>query len=429
MIKTSICKRLLQSKSHHEYKFAFISIFIYTVLVYFSPHKLLYDEIYYIKIAQDFLDSKLSTEFISNIFAPTGILYALVHYLFYPLTHYQIPNIRFVNILFLIISFALICLSFKYIHHQKFQTSLLNSLPWLVFPTTGVISCMALTELPAIAFFIASSFILGIAYNSGDWRSPGKTALYCSISGILLGLSTWGRQNLIVCMLGSALLFLPLNRKSIIFGLSYALPALSIFFYPISIWGGLVPPSVDFVEKGFRFSNFFLSLGYLSLFSIIIYPKILISSLSKSILMKFISISLLLVSITPGLRYAPSRFLLERLFGSFITYLISYIFGIAIVFISLVLLKFILSEISRELGSKNSWNIIYYALGIMAICFSNIKINHQFSSRYITLALPFLVYVLGNSDYGMNKDKFFYIRLSLSLFLSVLFTLNYYKIS
>lgn len=429
MIKTSISKRLLQLKIPHEYEIAFISIFIYTILVYFSPHKLLYDEVYYIKIAQDFLDSKLSTEFISNIFAPTGILYALVHYLFYPLTHHQTPNIRFVNISFLIISCTLICLSFQYIHHQKFQTSLLNSLPWLVFPTTGVISCMALTELPAIAFFIASSFILGVAYNSGNWRSPGKTALYCCISGILLGLSTWGRQNLIVCMLGSALLFLPLNRKSIIFGLSYVFPALSIFFYPISIWGGLVPPSVDFVEQGLRFSNLFLSLGYLSLFAIIIYPKIIISYLSKGILAKFIPVSILIVIIIPSLRYAPSRFLLERLFGGFITYLVSYIFGIILVFISLVLLRFMVLETLNSVGKDNISNRMYYALAIIAICFSNIKINHQFSSRYITLALPFLVYILGISDYGLNKDKFFYIRLYFSLALSVLLTLNYYKIS
>lgn len=399
---------------------------IYIVLILLSPHQLIYDEVYYVKIAQDFLIYKLSYDFIYNIYAPTGILYALTHYVFYPLTQYQPPNIRFVNLLLLLISYIVIFLSLKIIHKQETKVALLNSIPWLVFPTTGVISGMALTELPAITLFVGSSFLLGIAYNNGNWRSQSSSLLYLTISGILLGLSTWGRQNFIVALVATLFIFLPINRKSLIFSLTYAIPALVIFLYPLSIWHGLVPPSVKFVEEGYRFSNFFLSLGYLGVYSLIIFPEFILSK-DRQTFLSLSVMSLILVLIFPDLRYAPSQFLLERLFGTFIKNVIAYCFGILLVFISLLLVYSIYLQI-RKIKKNNDSNLtmyIYYSLVLIAICFSNIKITHQFSSRYITLALPFLVYIVGANNF-LSKDKFVFYRFTFSFVLSIIFILNYY---
>lgn len=399
---------------------------IYIVLILLSPHQLIYDEVYYVKIAQDFLISKLSYDFIYNIYAPTGILYALTHYVFYPLTQYQPPNIRFVNLLLLLISYIVIFLSLKIIHKQETKVALLNSIPWLVFPTTGVISGMALTELPAITLFVGSSFLLGIAYNNGNWRSQSSSLPYLTISGILLGLSTWGRQNFIVALVATLFIFLPINRKSLIFSLTYAIPALVIFLYPLSIWHGLVPPSVKFVEEGYRFSNFFLSLGYLGVYSLIIFPEFILSK-DRQTFLSLSVMSLILVLIFPDLRYAPSQFLLERIFGTFIKNVIAYCFGILLVFISLLLVYSIYLQI-RKIKKNNDSNLtmyIYYSLFLIAICFSNIKITHQFSSRYITLALPFLVYIVGANNF-LSKDKFVFYRFTFSFVLSIIFILNYY---
>ena len=400
---------------------------IYALLIFLSPPKIIYDEIYYIKIAQDFLVSKLSHEFILNIFAPTGILYALVYYLFYPLTQYQIPNVRFVSLFLLLASWIIIFLSLRIVHKQNSNLALLNSIPWLIFPTTGVISCIALTELPAITFFLASSFLLGIAYNHGNSRSQASSLLYLITSGVLLGLSTWGRQNFIVALVATVFIFLPINRKSIIYLLIYAIPALLIFFYPVSIWHGLVPPSVGFVEKGYRFSNLILSLGYLGIFSMIIFPKFILPKDKRTFL--FLSLmSLVLVLIVPGLRYAPSQFLLESVLGNIITSIIAYFFGSLLFLISLLFIYAIYLQLKR-IRQENNSNFaiyIYYSIALLAICFSNIKITHQFSSRYITLALPLLVYIVGSGDF-LSKDKLVFYRFTFSLILSIIFILNYYR--
>lgn len=410
------------------YMLVIISIFfIYAILIYISPDGLIYDEVYYLKIAEDFLVSKLSYEFIENIYAPTGILYALVHYAFYPLTQYQVPNVRFVNLFLLLSSFILTFLSFKIVHKQDNSFAILNSIPWLVLPTTGVISGMALTELPAITLFLASILLLGFAYNQGKWKSTKSSLLCLGTSGILFGLSTWGRQNLIVTLVATIFLFLPINRKNIIFSLIYALPSLLIFFYPISIWHGLVPPSVEFVEKGYRFSSFILSLGYLGIFSIIIFPRFILYKPRKTILNLLILSSTLVLAFS-DLRYAPSQFLLERLFGSFITNFVSYIFGVVLVFISLLLLYSIYLQ-AKNLKEQNNSDLvifIYYTVSLLFICISNIKITHQFSSRYITLALPFLIYILGFNNF-YTRVNFVFCRFSLSLMLSILFLLNYYE--
>lgn len=196
--------------------------------------------------------------------------------------------------------------------------------------------------------------------------------------------------------------------------------------YPVSIWHGLVPPSVKFVEEGYRFLNFFLSLGYLGLYSLIIFPEFILPQDKRTFFCVSV-ISLILVFMLPDLRYAPSQFLLERLFGTVITNLVAYCFGIVLVFISLLLVYSIYLQI-RKIKKNNDSNVtmyIYYSLVLIAICFSNIKITHQFSSRYITLVLPLLVYIVGSNNF-LSKDKLVFYRFTFSFVLSIIFILNYY---
>jgi len=408
-----------------SYSIVFAIFAIYTGLVLISPQKFIYDEVYYMEIAQNFLASRLSQEFIRNISAPTGILYALVHYTFYPATHHQIPAIRFVNIFFLIASFSLIFASFKTIAKQESCLSFLNAIPWLVFPAIGVISCIALTEISAITFFLISTFLLFYAYNDGRWRASLYSILYLVGSGLCLGLSTWGRQNFILTILGAVVIFLPLSRRSTVLALSYLLPVLLVFLYPISLWNGLVPPAVEFVEQGYKFSNLILSLGYLGIFTILLYPKSILSQ-SRQTLLRVFWVSLALVVFIPGLKYVPSVFLLQSIFGITFTKVIAYLFGLLLTFTSILTLNFIYSRFRFTQNKTDLKFYTYNAIIIVLICFSNVKIVHQFSSRYITLVLPSLVYVMGLSS-TLFANGFIYLRLVFSFLMSVLFVLNYYE--
>lgn len=399
--------------------FSFIAFLIYIFLVAISPRKLIYDEIYYISIAQDYLREGFTNEFIRNISAPTGILYALVHNLFVPITNFNAPNVRFVSLGLLLCSYLLIFSWLNFTSKKCIESSLLVSAMWLALPTTGVIGCMALTEIPSICFCLTSTLILAFTYNQGAWRkNVFLVAIGLIVSGILLGISTWGRQNFIVVVLASIPLFLPLNRKSIFFATIYSLSALLIFIYPLSVWNGLVPPAVSFVEKGYRISNFILSFSYLGFIGAIIYPKILF--FDKKITPAIIAFSGLLVGFYSDLRYLPSRMIVEKLFGSMGVFVLSYLIGIFFTSLSLI---FIYSLVKETILKKNDTILIYCAISIVLICLSNIKITHQFSSRYITLAIPFLLYILADQK---AVKKFFPAKFLGSLGLSILFLCNYY---
>ncbi len=394
--------------------FSFIAFLIYGSLVAISPRRLIYDEIYYISIAQDYLREGFTNEFIRNISAPTGILYALVHNFFAPITNFSVPNVRFVSLGLILCSYLLIFSWLNFASKKCIESSLLISAMWLVAPTTGVIGCMALTEIPSICFCLASSLILAFTYNQSKWRKNIFLVVIGLItSGLLLGLSTWGRQNFIVIVLASLPLFFPLTRKSIFFATIYSLSALLIFIYPISIWNGLVPPTVSFVEKGYRISNFILSCSYLGFIGAIVYPKILF--LDRKITSAIIAFSVLLVGFYSDLRYLPSRMIVEKLFGSMGVFILSYLIGVFFTSLGLI---FIYSLVKESIFKRNDTILIYCAISIVLICLSNIKITHQFSSRYVTLAIPFLLYILSDQK---ALNKFFSAKFLGSFSLSILF--------
>jgi len=399
--------------------FSLIAFLIYIILIANSPTKLIYDEVYYISIARDYIRDGFTNEFIKNISAPTGILYSLVHSFFLPITNFNAPNIRFISLGLILVSYVLMFLWLQLANKNDTEQSLVVSSLWLVAPTTGVIGCMALTEIPSICLCLGSSFLLTFAYNAGKWRQSKVWTMFgLAVAGILLGLSTWGRQNFIVVLFAAIPIFLPLKRKFILFAAAYSLPALLIFAYPISIWNGLVPPTVSFVEKGYRVSNFILSCSYLGVIATIVYPNILL--VGKKIALAIVVLSVLLVGFYSDLRYVPSRMIVENLFGSIGVFFLSYLIGV--LFTSLALI-FIYSLIKECVLKRNNIILVYCAMSIILIALSNIKITHQFSSRYITLAIPFLLYFLA---YQKKISKFFLAKFSISLCLSVLFLYNYY---
>ncbi|MGK7875330.1 MAG: hypothetical protein AB4426_19135 [Xenococcaceae cyanobacterium] len=422
-----LTQKWINSSSKKALACSFIALLIYIFLVAFSPRKLIYDEVYYMGIAKDYIKSGFTPYFIENISGHTGILYSIVHAIFSPLTNYSVPHIRFVNVFLLFGCYLLILIWLKVRSDQTVGNALLNSGMWLAAPTAGVIGCMALTELPSIFICLLSTLMLIFAYNQGKWRGNSVTLVSLMVSGVFLGLSTWGRQNFIVVLVASLPFFLPLTKKSVIFGFSYALPTLLIFTYPILIWKGLVPPAVSYAVEGYRFSNFILSFGYLGLIAIILFPRLII--VSRQSCLRILLVSSFLVATFGGLRYvptlgnldyAPNRSLLERILGNIGVYIIPYLTGI--IFTSLAVL-FLYSIFKEALSKKTDSIFLYCIISILLIGVSNIKIAHAFSSRYITLALPFLIYIASYK----TEDRFFLIRFTFSFILSLLSILNYYE--
>jgi len=255
-------------------------LLIYGILIALSPHKLVYDEIYYIDIARDLSRLGLSLKFISEMDAPTGILYAIMHGSASAMTDFKPPWIRTINF---ILGFGTCYLLFKTyaVVRSAINTNIACvkssgvALPavWLAAPVTGVIMCMALTELSAIFFSLLGTCLLVIF--SAKPSNRRFDFILPLLAGISYGLSIWGRQNFIIVSILSVILLLPLNPSKIrSYFIVLGISAL-FFFIPVMIWGGLVPPSVDFVGKGLKFSSLVFSLYYLVAVLFIATPSVL----------------------------------------------------------------------------------------------------------------------------------------------------------
>lgn len=258
-------------------------LLIYGMLIALSPHKLVYDEIYYIDIARDLSRVGLSLKILSEMDAPTGILYAILYAFLHgsasALTDFKPPWIRTINFIlglgtcYLLFKTYAVVRSAININIECAKSSGV-ALPavWLAAPVTGVIMCMALTELSAIFFSLLGTCLLVIF--SAKQSNRRFDSILPLLAGISYGLSIWGRQNFIIVSILSVILLLPLNRSKlrsyfIVIGISAI-----FFFIPVMTWGGLVPPSVDFVGKGFKFSSLVFSLYYLVAVLFIATPSI-----------------------------------------------------------------------------------------------------------------------------------------------------------
>jgi hypothetical protein len=403
-----------------------IPIVVYILLVAVSPKELIYDEVFYIDIAKQLAKSGLTSQFIENMTAPTGILYGIVHLIPSGLTGLQPPWIRWVNVIF-----AGGCCYFLYLISDKlrqtFQQRPANpsiSIPaaWLCAPINAIILCLALTEMSGIFFSLAGTyFALDSSLEAEQRRIPvGKLIL----SGVLFGLSIWGRQNFIIVPVCTLFLFLPLTWKRVCSFLLLLGSSLPFFLGPIIIWKGLVPKTVGFVESGLALNSLFFSLYYLSAVLCIVSPN-LYWPIKKSKLVICLALSAATLALMPSLIWSPSQYFIKNLFGA--TGLM--VSGVLFSSIFLALSYFTIFSMI-EIALKNPRDkIVHFLLSSSALLLiSNVKITHQFSSRYITLALPFaLILVYNYTSIPRRPGLGRLVLLLLGLAGGSLFVINQYR--
>jgi hypothetical protein len=403
-----------------------VTLAIYGTLIILSPGSLLYDERFYIPIAQDLARLGLTPKFIAEMDAPTGILYAIVHGGASIMTKFQPPGIRYINFLLVCGSCYLLREIFKCICdkgndslHKAASFAVAGS--WLAMPITGVITCLALTEVSSIFFSLLGSLaiIRSVLKEKNDRISTGGLLL----GGFAYGLSIWGRQNLVALPLLSLILFLPLNLnrlRSYFIVLSSSVPFL---LGPVLIWGGLVPKAVDFVGKGILPSSFFYSLYYVSACLILVCPGIY-SKVSKTAIALSTAFSALAIALFPSLIWSPSQFFLRQTFVSLV--------GIIAVTFSLVMLSFSLATLGALIiilleKPRDRFSTFFMSSSFILLV-SNIKITHQFSSRYVTLALPYILLAVLIREPRLARLNFARIvMLGVSVLASSLFVLIYYR--
>lgn len=344
-----------------------------------SPHRFVSDEGGYIPAARLVWKYGLSKKFLLSLPGQAGPLHTWVHALFAPLTGLNPPGIRLVNLFWLGLIMGAITLTFRILKYSaSWQCAfLILSLPHMYF-----ISGLALTEIPAMAFFaFATALSLYSLHSAGL-----KSWIFCVLAGACWIAALLGRQTYLPALLALTIYIARGNRfwpKMLLIMLLALLP----FGWVVSVWGGLTPPAVAYMSRGFTFSHIIFGLAYAGLSILIISPQWFgfkrRSSVAVFILTTCGNVFFHLLKMVP-LRSVASNFLPER-------YLEIYGFlsgGILLWLAVMTLLGFC----ERAWQKRNDTAYLYFviaALGIL-IC-SSIKTPLGFSSRYAIGAAPLLI--------------------------------------
>jgi hypothetical protein len=420
---------------------------ISTTAIALSPGTLLYDEGFYFKYVSDLALKGLNITYISELSGPTGPLYAIVHMALSWVTSLQVVPMRLAsNVLFVLSG---IVVGFVLAISSSRNAANAPSLAYAI-PFAGVTFGLALTEVPAMlaaalgTLAVVAAVVL-VEMPRVDSRqrpqiSPTSPAVYTLLvlSGVLFAAAVWGRQNYLAMVIALPLLFIS--------GRSFAwLPWLVVtaVFVALSgllfwIWGGLVPEPTRFVSDnsvaptdvlnigvsppgvvfGLNIAFGILSLGYASAMFAVLAPGVFIVRLG---VLSFSAVAAVIASLLlPQLRFLPSYDALAPRLGPDLITVATMFFGACLAFFGFWLLSSVAlrcaercrgesmlsSGANQGLVARKTWGsmlqlpmslsisarlYLFASLAWLGILASNMKVGHQFSSRYVVVAAPFLL--------------------------------------
>jgi len=339
--------------------------------------KLVYDEIPYQKTVPLVWKYGLSKEFFLQLLG-AGPLYSWIHAFFAPLTHLALPQIRILNFCFLPI---LILGIFWSLSILRLSNSLCSALLIMALPPIYVITGMALTDLPPLAFFsIAIASILAALKNDNlhSWA-------YCVLSGICFGVAILGRQTYSVPLV-MLVLFIILDFR--LWGkilLTLFLGILPLFWL-IRNWGNLVPPEISTSIIGFAPQHLINAFLYTGFFIAILCPRWF--AINWKIICFSTIIGIFINALYPIVNITPLRTLAESVLTPFLLSL--YTKTVSHLSLGLVFIVFF-SFVKRGWEHRTDKIYLYFVFATASLIFTNLKITHVFSSRYVISEAPLLI--------------------------------------
>lgn len=378
---------------------AILVMFILAICVNVLPA---FDEPFFLQNCHLLTQTGFSKDFLLQIKeqAP-GPLYQITHWVFKPITQYDIVKMRFLNItLLLLCIYVLYKISIQFFDLKSNYFDLL--LTFLIIPTTWVCSAIAITQIPALLFSLLGFWTLLLINQKKQTFSKGL--LYAVLSGLFIGLATIGRAPYLLLILGPILggfcnwkspKLLLINIISIGFALAICLPV-------FEIWQGYVPPGQQetFMVKGnLNVLTLFTAFIYLTVFSLILSPQFTLPT--KKEIVYFLSGFVILTSCNYifSISHYQSTTLGKLL--SFIPLRLnqSIAHPLYLCISVLILIKYL----RYFLHNKISYSNILLMLIIFGIVFSSLK-SSRFSDLYIFQALPFIILYLPKSPHQLLKS-------------------------
>jgi hypothetical protein len=364
---------------------ACLSALALVVMVAAGPNAFVYDERYYIVGAQLLAKGASFREFLlAPLSTPAGPLYPTLHYLLSPITQIQPWAIRWVNLALLGLAGAAIsfCIGRQGYDHPAARAAMLLGVPMM-----WVCSGMALTEVPAFAAASLGCAALTVALTApaGDKRRLWAGFL---LAGLCLAIAVLGRQPYLPAVVGLVVIAVAIPRARFpalaAAALAIALP-LPIFL----LWGGIVPPQVAFVGGGLSPWHGVLGFAYLSIVILILAPRYYLTRWRWALGAGAVVgggaalIGLLIGGLDVNVAAGVSRRLPNALATVFQ-------FGIAAVLIGgaaalLVAMTFNMFE------RRQDHLFVLVTLITIGLTATAALVIHQFSSRYLMTAFPFIL--------------------------------------
>lgn len=373
------------ARTHHQRAILATSVgaaLAIVVIALTGPKEFVYDEVEYLLGTVTLLERLgPGRAFLLEYAHPAGSLFGLMHWALEPVTGLSPSIVRLINgVLTLLVAFVMARLG----QHAGVRCPWTSALSLACVPTTWVLAGLALTEM--IGMLCAGLGLWGFVAQVDSRNAPLMRWIVIASSGLAVGLAFFSRPPLFVVVL-APLLYVwarPLRwREVTLFVVSAALVVTPV----VLLWGGLVPPRVDFyASSAFSVSHAVLALGYAGVVMALLCPAwfdmspVLLASVAGGAVLANLLVPMLEVTALGTLASLalPDSVLVvyPRLVGGLCL-------GLGVVFVVATLRR--LSENRHEVA----WLAV--AISMLLVVLATGKITHQFSSRYVGVAAPFMV--------------------------------------
>ncbi len=383
------------------------------LLIANSPSFLIYDEGYYQAGARMLSRGASFFEMLTApLDTPAGPFYALVHWLALPVTALEPPQVRWVNFGLTIVAWLAIAYTL-----QAWQVDRAWALAAMVFsvPTLWVAGGMALTEVPALSMASLALAILARPIRDAG-VSRNKVWVSFLAAGVLLGFAILARQTYLPAALG--LVAIGLFCARLRWPAMVATAFLCLLVGPVfMIWGGIVPPYVGRVGGGLYLWHGLLAFGYFGVLILILAPTYFSSAWP-------VVLPVVLVGTVVGLKLGDLGLMVAAGLSSRLPDPLSAPFQVAS--------AGLLIGGASGVVVASAWHIwhrrndpIFVAMTSLTVLLAGtaVGIVHQFSSRYLLVTLPFLIFCI---QPFFKPSYWAAIRWALGASLGIVLLSNYY---
>lgn len=346
-----------------------------------------FDETYYLTLAQRLpAASSFKTWLLENDQGPTGPVHALMHHVLsgghgsLPAPWFRLPN--------LVLLAATIALTAALVRRLGHAHSGMRASAIMAVPMAWVMSGLALTEMPAMCGFAAA--MLAATRLGESETPPTRTQRWSGAALIALGtgVALCGRQTYLAVL--PAVLCAgwgPYGRGATAAGVAAGLlPALALF----ATWGGMVPPKLaEFVAgQGLRPRHALYAVCYVGLISALLAPALFRQRPRWALAGGTAAAAAAVVfgPFTLTTLSSAQRFLGSPAVARALEWTVGQLFiaaGGAFV-----------AVLAVEVWARRSRSFLAHAGGVLLLCGACAGVTHQFSSRYIGMALPLWIPLL-----------------------------------